>query len=264
MGVVISSVVAGGPAVLEDLETPYAVIQERRVKQQEKQRQKPRLRRQKNQLEFESNKTVRLSKSNEEKKNVKSNSNVRIASKNSSGPSRPQSRNSKVGLKRQNSLDVSPTSPSSRKTSSTQPNNQGQTSVADKIRMMLSSPKQSKKVEVNEAEVEHEEAEGTGNAVKDTIDTMFQQVTQTLHLEDEKHPQVLDAEHEDQTSITSKTDTTRSVRSVKKLSSKQKLEMLKNLPSARKDEYKTYMAPPRHKKSSAKPLNVKENKKEES
>ena len=41
MGVVISSVVAGGPAVLEDLETPYAVIQERRVKQQEKQRQKP-------------------------------------------------------------------------------------------------------------------------------------------------------------------------------------------------------------------------------
>ena len=129
---------------------------------------------------------------------------------------------------------------------------------------MLSSPKQSKKVEVNEAEVEHEEAEGTGNAVKDTIDTMFQQVTQTLHLEDEKHPQVLDAEHEDQTSLTSKTDTTRSVRSVKKLSSKQKLEMLKNLPSARKDEYKTYMAPPRHKKSSAKPLNVKENKKEES
>ena len=59
MGVVISSVVAGGPAVLEDLETPYAVIQERRVKQQEKQMQKPRLRRQKNQLEFESNKTVR-------------------------------------------------------------------------------------------------------------------------------------------------------------------------------------------------------------
>ena len=59
MGVVISSVVAGGPAVLEDLETPYAVIQERRVKQHEKQRQKPRLRRQKNQLEFESNKTVR-------------------------------------------------------------------------------------------------------------------------------------------------------------------------------------------------------------
>ena len=59
MGVVISSVVAGGPAVLEDLETPYAVIQERRLKQQEKQRQKPRLRRQKNQLEFESNKTVR-------------------------------------------------------------------------------------------------------------------------------------------------------------------------------------------------------------
>ena len=59
MGVVISSVVAGGPAVLEDLETPYSVIQERRLKQQEKQRQKPRLRRQKNQLEFESNKTVR-------------------------------------------------------------------------------------------------------------------------------------------------------------------------------------------------------------
>ena len=71
MGVVISSVVAGGPAVLEDLETPYAVIQERRVKQQEKQRQKPRLRRQKNQLEFESNKTVRYGSHFESNKNVR-------------------------------------------------------------------------------------------------------------------------------------------------------------------------------------------------
>ena len=55
MGVVISSVVAGGPAVLEDLETPYAVIQDRKIKQQEKQKQKPRLRRQRNQLQFEPN-----------------------------------------------------------------------------------------------------------------------------------------------------------------------------------------------------------------
>ena len=53
MGLVISSVVAGGPAVLEDLETPYAVILERRRKQAEIQSQKPRLRRQKKQLQFE-------------------------------------------------------------------------------------------------------------------------------------------------------------------------------------------------------------------
>ena len=100
--------------------------------------------------------------------------------------------------------------------------------MTEKIRMMLSTPKQSKKLEHKDTHAETEEnieATGTSVAVKDTIDTMFQQVTQTLHLEDEKHPQVLDAEHEDQTSITSKTDTTRSVRSVKKLSSKQKLEM---------------------------------------
>lgn len=55
MGVVISSVVAAGPAVLEDLETPYVVIQERRNKQEEKQKPKPRLRRQKQQIQFEPN-----------------------------------------------------------------------------------------------------------------------------------------------------------------------------------------------------------------
>ena len=55
MGVVISSVVAAGPAVLEDLETPYAVIQERerRNKQEQKQKPKARLRRQKHQIQFE-------------------------------------------------------------------------------------------------------------------------------------------------------------------------------------------------------------------
>ena len=55
MGVVISSVVAAGPAVLEDLETPYAVIQERRNKQEQKQKPKARLRRQKHQIQFEPN-----------------------------------------------------------------------------------------------------------------------------------------------------------------------------------------------------------------
>ena len=59
MGVVISSVVAAGPAVLEDLETPYAVIQERRNKQEQKQKPKARLRRQKHQIQFEPNSSSR-------------------------------------------------------------------------------------------------------------------------------------------------------------------------------------------------------------
>ena len=40
MGIVVSALAASGPAVLEDLETPYAVLQER--KQQEKAREERR------------------------------------------------------------------------------------------------------------------------------------------------------------------------------------------------------------------------------
>ena len=53
MGVVISSVVAAGPAVLEDLETPYDVLVERRNKEAERKRHKHKLRRQNNQIHFE-------------------------------------------------------------------------------------------------------------------------------------------------------------------------------------------------------------------
>ena len=37
MGMVVSSVVGAGPAVLEDLETPYPVLKERRKKEKERQ-----------------------------------------------------------------------------------------------------------------------------------------------------------------------------------------------------------------------------------
>ena len=43
MGVVVSALAAAGPAVLEDLETPYAVLQERRERekiQKEQRREK--------------------------------------------------------------------------------------------------------------------------------------------------------------------------------------------------------------------------------
>ena len=43
MGVVVSAVAAAGPAVLEDLETPFAVLQERRKRekiQKEQRREK--------------------------------------------------------------------------------------------------------------------------------------------------------------------------------------------------------------------------------
>lgn len=40
MGIVVSALAAAGPAVLEDLETPYAVLQER--KEQEKAREERR------------------------------------------------------------------------------------------------------------------------------------------------------------------------------------------------------------------------------
>ena len=38
MGLVVSSAVAAGPAVLGDLETPFAVLQERKRKEKEQQR----------------------------------------------------------------------------------------------------------------------------------------------------------------------------------------------------------------------------------
>ena len=149
--------------------------------------------------------------------------------------------------------------------------------------MMLSTPKQSKKLEHRDTQVETEEnieATGISVAVKDTIDTMFEQIKQTTDIEDEiknsKHPQQL--ENEDLTSLadSTKTDnTSRSVRSVRRVHSvtaKQKLEMLKHLPTARKDEYKTYTsqttksANNKHKKSNAKLVspNVKENKRGDS
>ena len=145
-----------------------------------------------------------------------------------------------------------------------------QNSVTDKIRMMLSTPKPRKKLEQKDSQVKTEgniDATGISIAVKDTIDTMFQQIKETTDIEDEmkssKSPPV---ENEDLTSLTDSTKTdSRSMKSVKRVSSvtaKQKLEMFKHLPSARKDEYKTYTAPPnkaannKHKKSNAKLLNL--------
>ena len=53
MGVVISSVVAAGPAVLEDLETPYSVLVERRQSRGAQDKKRHRHRRQNNQIHFE-------------------------------------------------------------------------------------------------------------------------------------------------------------------------------------------------------------------
>ena len=62
MGVVISSVVAAGPAVLEDLETPYAVVKERKNKEkekgQEKKRSRLKLRKQSNPIHFVSRQNI--------------------------------------------------------------------------------------------------------------------------------------------------------------------------------------------------------------
>ena len=53
MGMVVSSAVAAGPAVLEDLETPFAVLQERKKKEREWLKLKHKSRRSKSQLKFE-------------------------------------------------------------------------------------------------------------------------------------------------------------------------------------------------------------------
>ena len=50
MGLVVSSAVAAGPAVLADLETPYAVLQERKRKERERQVMKSKARRPKSKL----------------------------------------------------------------------------------------------------------------------------------------------------------------------------------------------------------------------
>ena len=147
---------------------------------------------------------------------------------------------------------------------------------------MLSTPKQSKKQEPRDIQTETEEnieATGISAAVKDTIDTMFQQVKETTDLEAEikcsQDPEELEKEELISLADSTKTDS-RSVRSVKRASSvtaKQKLEMLRHLPTARIDEYKTYTthqpskaANNKHKKSNGKLVNlsVKENKRGDS
>ena len=50
MGMVVSSVVAAGPAVLGDLETPYAILQDRKKKEKEMSASR---RRPQNQIKFE-------------------------------------------------------------------------------------------------------------------------------------------------------------------------------------------------------------------
>ena len=40
MGMVVSSVVSGGPSVLEDLDTPYCILMERKTKEKERKNSK--------------------------------------------------------------------------------------------------------------------------------------------------------------------------------------------------------------------------------
>ena len=53
MGLIVSSAVAAGPAVLADLETPYAVLQERKRKERERQVMKSKTRRPKSKFKNE-------------------------------------------------------------------------------------------------------------------------------------------------------------------------------------------------------------------
>jgi len=248
MGVVISSVVAAGPAVLEDLETPYDVIVERRNKANEKKNQKHKLRRQPHQIHFEA-----LQPKNNEDKKSKVPGQVRTSSRTSvpsSSTSRPQSRSSKPQvLKRQESMDLS-LSPNKVESLQTQEEpQQGSLSVTDRIRQMLTTPREKKKTEMKDEKIVEEEKvlAATSTTVEEIVGTMFKTAENMIIAED--HPDKENIENKDDLDkISQNTESIAKPLSTKsgseknsvKLTQKEKVEMIKQLPSARQEEFKAY------------------------
>jgi len=239
MGVVISSVVAGGPAVLEDLETPYNVILERRNRENEKKKNKPRLRRQANQIHFDASKT----KTEEKKSKTSISTNIRSSSRASGAASRPQSRNSKP-LKRQESVDQIP-SPRKSEFLADEPNiaSAPSLSVTEKIRLMLSTPREKKISENNDVITEEDKTKAANAVVEEVVGTMFQNV-ETIIKSDEGLTNIVEVETDTKENISSEIVERKSSKSSDqssiKLSQKEKHEMIKQLPVARQEEYKLY------------------------
>lgn len=243
MGVVISSVVAAGPAVIEDLETPYDVLVERRNRgnSQGKQSQKHRLRRQNNQIHFEA---LNSKSKTEEKKNKPGQNNRSLSRISQNTASRPQSRNNpKTPLKRQNSLDqpVSPRQPLAQSLAvaapppqqplAEQPQVNNNLSVTEKIRLMLTTPREKKKLENTEQIKEDEQIKATTVVVEGIVNEMYTAVDQVIAAENLDNIAENIAEDLDRESDTKAQSTKSSVdRSSVKITNKEKIEMIRRSP----------------------------------
>ena len=108
-------------------------------------------------------------------------------------------------------------------------------SVTDKIRMMLSTPKPKKKLE-DESNGKTSEEVTVGNAVEDIIDNMYKTAEKIIN-EDPDGNQMLET---DQENIPKPESPQPVVEKVPKLSRKEKMEMIKQLPSGRQEEFKAY------------------------
>ena len=108
-------------------------------------------------------------------------------------------------------------------------------SVTDKIRMMLSTPKPKKKLEDESNEKNSDEAT-IGNAVEDIIDNMYKTAEKIIN-EDPDDQQIFET---DQENIPKPESPQPVVEKVPKLSRKEKMEMIKQLPSGRQEEFKAY------------------------
>ena len=175
--------------------------------------------------------------------------------------SRPQSRASKKELKRQESVELSP---SPRQSVAQQQQQQQQQqhhqqqkhhqqhqqqqqvepaekqdvvvqqsslSVTEKIRMMLSTPREKKKLENGEHNKENVDA---GVAVEEMINNMYQTAEKIITEEEQDNAETV---VDDDNIVKPESP---GIDRVPKISRKEKIEMIKQLPSARQEEFKAY------------------------
>jgi len=122
--------------------------------------------------------------------------------------------------------------------------NQGSLSVTDRIRQMLTTPREKKKSEnVVEKSVEDDKLNASNaTTVEEIVGTMFKAAENVINAEDQ--PDKENIENKDELDkISESTESTTKPSSEKnsvKLTQKEKLEMIKQLPSARQEEFKAY------------------------
>ena len=108
---------------------------------------------------------------------------------------------------------------------------------------MLTTPREKKKLENTEQNKEDEQLKATTVVVEGIVNEMYTAVDQVIAAENENLDNIIEnvAEDLDKESDTKAQSTKSSVdRSSVKITNKEKIEMIKALPVARQEEFKTY------------------------